>query len=540
MFEKTIVKGRGIKVLAKTFTLPNVQVGSIIEYFYTLSMTENQLFDSHWILSDELFTKHAKFTLKPFSSTYQQFTCRWTWQGLPPGTETPKQGPDKIVRLDVGNIPAFQTEDFMPPENELKSRVDFIYTEGIVESAPDKFWKARGKKLNDQVESFIGKRKAMEQAVAQIVSPSDSSEAKLQKVYARVQQVRNTSYEVEKTEQEKKRENQKDLNNVEEVWKRGYGDGRQITWLFLALARAAGFEAYPVWVSDRRNYFFKPNMMNDRELDENIVLVKLNGKDVFCDPGSAFTPLGLLPWPETGVPGLRLDKDGGAWISTMLPESTESRVERKASLRLADTGDLEGTLTMTFTGLEASSRRVEERNADDEARKKSLEDEVRSYVPAGIEVDLTNKPDWNSSARTLVAEYHLKVPGWASGAGRRALVPVGLFSGTEKHVFEHANRVHSIYFEFPFQLADDVTIDLPLGWQVNSLPKESKEDQHVVVYSMKAADDKGTLHIERMLNVDILGLDVKYYPALRHFFQVVKTGDEQQVVLQPGTGAARN
>jgi hypothetical protein len=168
---------------------------------------------------------------------------------------------------------------------------------------------------------------------------------------------------------------------------------------------------------------------------------------------------------------------------------------------------------MTFTGLEASSRRVEQRNADDEARKKFLEDEVRAYVPAGIEVDLTNKPDWSSSARTLVAEYHLRVPGWASGAGRRALVPVGLFSGTEKHIFEHANRVHPIYFEFPFQLADDVTIDLPLGWQVSSLPKDTKEDQHVILYSLKAADDKGTLHIERLLNVDILGLEVKYYCA---------------------------
>jgi len=34
MFEKPLVRGRGIKLLAKTFTLPEVQVGSIIEYRY--------------------------------------------------------------------------------------------------------------------------------------------------------------------------------------------------------------------------------------------------------------------------------------------------------------------------------------------------------------------------------------------------------------------------------------------------------------------------------------------------------------------------
>ena len=59
----------------------------------------------------------------------------------------------------------------------------------------------------------------MEQAVAQIISPNDSDEEKLQKIYARVQQIRNTSFEVRKTQQEEKRAKEKDLNNVEEVWK---------------------------------------------------------------------------------------------------------------------------------------------------------------------------------------------------------------------------------------------------------------------------------------------------------------------------------
>jgi len=34
-FEKTIVKAKGLKYLAKTFTLPDVQVGSIVEYYWT-------------------------------------------------------------------------------------------------------------------------------------------------------------------------------------------------------------------------------------------------------------------------------------------------------------------------------------------------------------------------------------------------------------------------------------------------------------------------------------------------------------------------
>ncbi len=144
-FDKTIVKAKGVKYLAKTFSMPDVQVGSIIEYHYTNDLAEGLIFDSHWILSEELFTRHAKFSLKP----YQQFTLRWSWPaGLPVGTAPPKDE-HGMIRLETQNVPAFLIEDYMPPENELKMRVDFTYSEDpILEREPEKFWKKEGKKLD--------------------------------------------------------------------------------------------------------------------------------------------------------------------------------------------------------------------------------------------------------------------------------------------------------------------------------------------------------------------------------------------------------
>jgi uncharacterized protein DUF3857 len=533
-FEKTIVKTKGLKYLAKTMALPDVQVGSIIEFRYYVQLEEHYVFDSHWILSHELFTRHAKFSLKP--STY--FPVRWSWQGLPPGTANPKdeQG---FVRLETNNVPAFQTEDYMPPENELKSRVDFVYNDSD-ETQPDKYWRKEDKKQNDKVESFIGKRKAMEQAVAQIVTLSDTPEIKLQKIYARVQQFKNTGIEVEKTEQEKKRDKLKTINNVEDMWKNGYGSGREITWLFLALARAAGIEAYPVLVARRNEYFFNPAYMDAHRLNDNVVMVKMDGKESYYDPGTTFTPFGILPWPETAVRGLRLDKDGGTWAVTSIPDSGTTRVIRKADLKLTNEGSLEGKATITYSGLEALSRRLELMNEDEVTRKKYLEDQIQESIPTGIEVELTNKPDWDSSAMTLVGEFNLKVSGWVSAAGRRALFPVGLFGGPEKHVFEHAARVHPIYFNFPSAHVDDITVELPLDWKVASVPPAHTDGGRVCAYNTKVEDKKGALHLTRELNIDTLTLETKYYQALRNFFQTVRTGDEQQIVLQPGSNAAAN
>ena len=539
IFDKLIVKARGVKYMAKTFTLPDVQAGGIIEYYYTINLSDLYVgYNSHWVVSSELFTKSAKFSLKPYDGQYPPLYMQWTWHSLPPGTPEPKEGGNHVIALEVSNVPPFPTEDYMPPADELKAHVDFIYSEDQFEQDADKYWKKVGKKRNDRLESFIGKRKAMEEAAATIVAPGDSPQVKLEKIYARVQQLRNTSYEAEKTQQEQKREKEKSPGNVEELWKKQYGEGWQLTWLFLGLARAAGFEASGMWVSDRQHYFFHQQTMEGRRLNSNVVVVKLDGKDVFLDPGSAFVPFGMLPWMETGVPGLKLDKDGGSWLQTTLPRAKESQVQHKAELHLTDTGDLEGKLTVTFTGLEAVERRVEERLADDTARKKYLEDEVKASIPAASEVDLTNSPDWRSST-PLVAEFTLKVPGWISGAGRRALLPVGLFSNPEKHVFAHSDRVHPIYVEHSFERVDDISIDLPLGWQIGTLPAPKKENGSIVVYTMQAENNKGTLHLTRILDVDFpLMIGKEYYPALRQFFQVVRTDDEQQVVLQPAGASA--
>jgi len=535
-FEKTIVKGKGIKYLAKTFTMPDVQVGGIIEYYYTVDYIEHLIFDSHWVVSYELFTKQARFSLKPYS----RFKLTWIWQGT--GGVVPTEGADRIIRMDVNDIPAFETEDFMPPANELKAHVKFIYTDSnVLETDNARYWKSAGKRMNDRAESFAKKRSGLEQVVAQTVSPNDSPEEKAQKLYARVQQIRNTSFAVQKSEEVKKRDKEKEINNAEDVLKGGFGNGYQLTWLYLGLARAAGLEAYGVLVSDRANYFFNPAIRDESRLNANVVLLHFKDHDVYCDPGAAFIPYGLLPWSEAGARGLKLDKDGGQWIETSLPNSQVSRITRQATLKLLpESGSLEGHLVVTYTGLEASTRRVEERNQDDTAHKKYLEDEVREFIPSGIEVELVNQPDWHSSSASFVAEFDLKVPAWVASAGRRAMMPVGLFGATEKHVFDHAQRTHPVYYRYPSSKADDITIQLPDGWRVSSLPPDTKEGQPIINFTSKVEDNKGMLHIVRNFNNDIVMMQTSTYSALQGFYRMMRTTDEQQIVLLPGTASASN
>ncbi|HSY92179.1 MAG TPA: DUF3857 domain-containing protein [Candidatus Binatus sp.] len=539
VFEKALVKARGIKIMAKTFSLPAVEPGCVIEYSYTLDL--QHAYASHWLLSEQLFTRKAQFSLKPYKGNgFMPITLRQSWQHLPAGSTPPTVALNGVVSMEASDIPAFQIEDYMPPPNELKARVDFIYELGHIEDDPDLFWKRVGTTRDEQLEKFIGKHKAIDEAVAQMVSANDPPEVKLHKIYNRVQQIRNTSYEVHKTEQEQKRDKEKIDENVEDVWKRGYGNHMQLDWLFLALVRAAGFEAYGCWAASRAEYFFNTKTEQSGHLNEPVVLVKLNGQDLYFNPGAAFAPFGLLNWSETGTAALRLDKDGGTWVKTTLPKSSESRVERAAKLRLTDAGNLEGTLKVTYTGLQAMYYRRDERNSDDITRKKALEDHVKSQIPVTAEVKLTNAPDWTNPETPLVAEFDISIPDWASSAGKRTVIPAGIFTAVEKRLFEHANRVHPIYIEYPYEKADDVILEVPEGWQVSSVPPPQARDAHVLNYVLKVDKDGTKLHMTRNLTWSFLLLDAKYYPALREFFQTVRTGDDQQIVLQPAAAPAGN
>jgi hypothetical protein len=83
-------------------------------------------------------------------------------------------------------------------------------------------------------------------------------------------------------------------------------------------------------------------------------------------------------------------------------------------------------------------------------------------------------------------------------------------------------------------------VELPSGWRVSSAPSPKTQDGKVIVYELKVENGKGTVRITRKLNSDILLLDPKYYLSLRNFFQVVRTGDEQQVLLEPAQASASN
>ena len=498
ILERELVKGKKYRVNAKVLTLPNVQVGSTIEYSYRLHFKENipDLFRhpsgylvtsgfaypaAEWVVQQDLFVRHGHFTLHGVKGA----EIREHSVAMPKDVNTRRLS-DGSIEMDIVNVPAYEEEGYSPPEENLRTRIDLYYAVGFYTT--DYYWKDVAKRRAEQIDPFVKKSKAIEREAAQLFSAGDTQEAKLRKIYARVQQIRAVGFEASKTEKERKQENLKENKSSEDVLNRGYAFGNEINLVFVALARAVGFEAYPVLVTSRRGAFFLKDLPNEGQLNAMVVAVRVDKSTLFLDPATRFCPFGLLPWDETDAGGIRVSSFGPGAGFTPLSKSTDAVTRWEAELRLNEDGSLRGKVKALYFGQEALSKRLNAIQGDEAERRKELEESVKNGLALGATVRLLGVEGWETSEGPLKAEFEVEVPNFSTQAGRRWFLPLGIFHANEKNPFPSARRAHDIYFSYPQESYEDVKLELPPGMQAESLPAAVKADQGGVF------DEEGRKH----------------------------------------------
>lgn len=536
VYEKTIVKGRGVKFLAKTFTMPEVQPGSIIEYKYREIWDSGYLWDSSWTLQEDLFIKHAYYKVTPNSRS--PFGTLWQSMRLPQDQPVRKLR-DGGIELEMNNVPAFDEERLAPPEKEVKPRLDFFYREEGLPSTGDQFWKDVQKKEYGETEGFIGHRGGIAKAAESLVAPSDTPEQKLRKLYAKVQSLRNTTYEHEKTEQEQKREKSKENKNSEDVLNRGYGDRNDMTGLFVALARAAGFEAYEIKLSERDETFFDKSIINARQLDAYAAYVKADGKEYWVDPGTPFCPFGMLPWRKTGVFGLLLNtRDKANFVRTPNPNSHDAIIRRIANLKYVD-GMFKGEVQLSFSGQEALYRRINAKREDEQSVMQDLENDLKRMLPGGSNIKFKKIDGLNDDRERLTVTYDAEVPNPPAQAGSRYLLPTSIFEH-EVSPLRHEGRKMPVYYYYPYQVLDAVGLVLPPEFKVEAIPDRQHEESDLGYFDInwEKRNDQ-TIVMRRGFAVHGILYPVELYPKLRDFYSKVGSGDEENVVLRANQQAGQ-
>lgn len=106
-YEKVVEKLDGYKLKTKVFTLPDVQVGSILEYRYKFHYDDSYFMHPDWYIQSDLFMRKAHYLWRPDHSSNQEISDdhgtvldRIAWTPiLPPGSMLNK--PASMERISL-------------------------------------------------------------------------------------------------------------------------------------------------------------------------------------------------------------------------------------------------------------------------------------------------------------------------------------------------------------------------------------------------------------------------------------------------------
>ena len=550
-YERMVVKAQGYSEKAKVFTLPDVTVGSIIEYRYKLRWEDNWYSAPTWIVQKDLFLRKGHFYWRPTDRQLTtndergQLTDTVAWTPiLPPGVQVKNtavpttafnhEDGAALIEVNVEDVPPSPEEEYMPPISSLGYRVLFYYSPY---RTAEEYWKSEGKhwaKVNDK---FIGPNGGVSAAVQQLVSPSDSQEQKLKKIYAAVQDLDNTEYTRQHSRTEEKAEGLSQVKTTDDIWSRKRGSSDEITALFVAMARAAGMKAYLMRITDRDRSLFLQGYLSMYQLDDDIAIVNVNGKEHFFDPGSRYCPYGHMAWKHTMAGGLRETDGGTALVGTPNESYMDSIVTRVANLKMDEHGSVSGLVDLTFTGAPALRWRQKALTDDKETVERELKESVEHMLPGGMDVKILSIDKLAEYEAPLAVKVDIKGP-IGSPTGKRLLVPGALFETNTKATFAHEKRELSVFLSYPYATRDAVRINFPANFEVESVPPDGTATMpKMAVYNFKAAADGTGVTIRRNLFLAEIFYKTDEYPNLRTFYNQFEAKDQEPIILKVASAA---
>jgi hypothetical protein len=546
---KVMEKSAGAKVQERVFTLPDVEVGSILEYRYATRIADNRYESPNWIIQGGLYLKQAHYAWYPTSrvmvNSKEQPISTITWFPiLPEGVTLERHDiphssfgsePIQYFDLTIKDVPPEVKEAYMPPIASFSYRVLFNYTG---ERTGAEWWKNQGKDWAKGMDSFADPNSELKKNTAEITAGATSDDQKLQKIYVAVMGLENTHYTRAHEQREDKAEGGGQVKNAADVLSHKRGNETQLTQLFVGMARAAGMKAYFMLVPDRSEELFVPGWLSLQQFDDVIAIVNVDGKERYFDPGCRYCAYGHLAWQHTLIQGLREVDKGTEFGGTPEDDFKFNAVTRVANLKMDDTGQISGKIDLGFSGADAVDWRHSALRGDEESMDHALRTYLEDMVPKSLQVKVDKIENLKEYEQPLKVSY-VVTGTLGTHTGKRVILPSDIFLSGESATFTDEKRQQAVYFHYPRSLQDAQRINLPGTISVEALPDTARFDlPSKEAYTLSVVGDgKGFTTRRNHIQAELLVMP-KDYDALRKYYAQFESKDQESVVLKAAPAVA--
>ena len=432
IFEREIIKAGGVKIKAKSFAVPNIEPGVIVEYRYKESVASGGAKGMRLAFQRDIPVRNLSYYYKPYNSNdprYQSYNF----------TDT------KFVKDQKGywlatrkNIPAFREEPQMPPEDMVRPWMLITGSSlGVAEASmmgvtftikdpsnPSIYWGGVAGEWSPVAKLMLKPTGEVKKMAAQLTAGVTTPDDKLRKLYEFVQkEIKNTTFDPTLTDED--RAKLPKGSSLSDVLKRRSGGSGEIDRLFGSMAASLGMDTRLALTGDRSEMFFKPEMANENLVHPAAIAVKVGEEWKFFNPGMAFAPYGMLVWYEEDTWGLLIGEKNFNWEQTPLTPHEKSGAKRDGKFKLLPDGTLEGTVETELTGQTALTYRVDSWDDSPQKREDNLKEEIKNRMSTAevSEVRIENVLD---PSKPIIQAFKIRVPNYAAENRQATLPSTGL------------------------------------------------------------------------------------------------------------------
>jgi|HubBroStandDraft_6_1064221.scaffolds.fasta_scaffold96517_2 hypothetical protein len=546
VFERDVVRAGRTRYKVKSFAMPGVEPGAIVEYRWQELRNEPSLMYTRLQFQREYPVQKVTYFIQPLPArytSYQMFSTPFHCKPSPLNRED-----DGFVSTTLENVPAFHEEPMMPGEPNVRPWLLLMYRDAGKLQEPDKYWANAGKQMyNDDFKAALKPNDDIRQAAATAVAGAANDDQKVASLIKYVRKNVRGLFSSDVTEAERAKI-LKDLPKTRlrtsaEVLKSGIGTSNEMNTLFAAMATSVGLDTRPALVADREDIVFAPGLADSYFLPNVDMAVQLGGKWALRDVSARLLPSNMVSWREEGMQVLLTDPKKPVFIESPISPPEISAVVRSGKFTLSEDGTIEGDIDERYSGHKAVERRSDLQNEEEARRLERFKARFTSVYP-DAEVSDPKIENADDPEKTLKLTCHLKIAGYAQRTGKRLLLQPLFFQRGVPPLFAAADRHYPVVFPYGWLEQDTVSITLPSGFALDNAGnpgpldfgppgsyqlKMVVKDGHEFVCSRELVFGKG----------GYLTYPVETYAKVKGVFDEVHRRDDVTISLKQATAAAK-
>ncbi|CAM1359475.1 conserved exported hypothetical protein [Tenacibaculum litopenaei] len=448
-----------------TFTMPNIKVGSVIEYRYSITSPYSKIDD--WYFQSDIPKVKSKFTAAILGNW--KYKIRSVGY-LPLTTNEVKvrkncvympglgMGDCVVLKYGIANIPAFEEEKHMLSAENFKSKVAFVlssftHADGRVDKYA-KTWKHADSRLRrDFLDNQVSKKGFFKRNMPSSILEVENPLTRAEEVYGYIKE--HYTWNGKYWPSQKVR--------IKRAFAEKTGNVFDINLSLFNALKAADIETYLVLSSTRNRAV--PTKLHPIINEFNYLLVKVvvDGQVYYLDATEKQLPFGLVQFKAINGDGRVLDFDKGSFWEeiTMKKVATESI---RAKLDIDASGEVTGVLTRTTKGYKALNKRKELSRVSEEA----YLDEFESRYPA-IEVDSFKVDNLKEIAKPLKENFKVRISSERNNAAM-AINPF-LISQRTINPFKLKRRDYPVDFGYARKHFYRLELTAPEGYVFENIPQ---------------------------------------------------------------------